>query len=375
MKSVSYVIPTLVATFLSSLYVQALPRHQGGVGDGGGQGIVCRDDNGQVLSAELLDIVEAKYFYLLPVSKDNSLSYIEITKKYADILDASIPSADLSSRSTVQRGTEAPKISYDLNVGALPLKKGGYAFIKEGALRIDAKKFLIPGSDFSIPPVWDSNPRVLPSKKGCSLEQIALYTDGDNDVRFIEDVWNKLDNVNKAALLIHESLYKIQRFSGEVYSDRTRKAVGYLFSGMKFDWILRDMPQSYLSCWTTDVAASFRFIVYPKGNRAEALFIRYDNEVMLTRTVGTLDLSPFAKAYGLSASGSNTTVFRKLDNRLLEKPNYAFSTIVNESGEVTASIAANNGNGQGQALPIQCKQSLSSISYGDDGSVTVRQGL
>lgn len=108
-----------------------------------------------------------------------------------------------------------------------------------------------------------------------------------NKVYFVGSVWNQLNNVNKAALLIHEALYRNLRGMGETTSDRARKTIAYLFSGMKFEWVLEGLSQKYLFCWTNDAAASFRFAVYPRGgNLVTAQFLVYNGEVMLSKTVG-----------------------------------------------------------------------------------------
>src|SRR5688572_3302365 len=124
---------------------------------------------------------------------------------------------------------------------------------------------LIPG-EIAIPPVGDSRPRVLPTKKGCAIEQVAVYADGTHKVRIVEHVWNKFSDADKAGLLIHEALYRRLRELGDSTSDRARKVVGYLFGGHEFHGLLDGAPLKFLTCWSNDKEASFRFIVYPANS-------------------------------------------------------------------------------------------------------------
>jgi len=342
---------------------------------GGGQGVVCRNDDGTVASAKLLDLVEAvDYFLVQPQAEPADRPYLEIAHEYASILDGSMPSTFPASQESEQDGNLPARISHEVNAGMLLSKGAKATFIHDLVDQIDAEKMLIPGDDFKIPPIGDSHPRILPSRKGCSIEQIAIYTDGNDKVHFVGGVWNKLDNINRAALLIHESLYKSLRPMGDTTSDQTRTTVAFLFSGMKFEWILNGVPQKYLSCWTNDANTSFQFIVYPSdGNSVTAQFLVYDGEVMLTKTVAKINGAPFAGAFGLPAQNpGNIRIMDTISNPLLDRPNYEFSIEVNSTtGTMNSSIEAVSSIAGKNPLKIQCKDHLSEIFYGADGSVGV----
>ena len=343
---------------------------------GGGQGIVCRNDDGAVTSAELLDLAEAENYLLLELQQQpTEKSYLEIAHDYAAILNEAIPSTMPTSKMTTTHSDSREEISYDINIGILFSKKNN-PFVSSLVDWIDSGKKLIPGNNFSIPPVGDSHPRIVPVAKNCRVEQIAFYKDGNNQVYIVGSIWNKLDNTNKAALLIHEALYRNLRELGDSTSDRTRKTIGYLFSGMKFEWVLNGLPQEYLFCWSQDREASFQFVVYPnENNHATALFLVYDGEIMLTKTTTDLNLAPFARAFGMPISQKyNITNMNTIQNPLLDLPNYSFRTAFNDSnGEVTASIEAfalTAGNNKKQ---ISCQKGPSLITYGDNGSVSIKQ--
>lgn len=348
---------------------------RGGDISGGGQGIVCRNDDGKVASARLLDLAEAEEYFLLRLpTPSNGLSYLSIAENFAAKLDESMPSNFPTDNFTDRVNNIITRVSYDVSGTMLLNRKEGNRTLHDAVDRINAEKLLIPGDDYSIPPVGDSHPLVRPTHKGCNIEQIAVYTDGNETVHFVGGIWRHLDPLNKAALLIHEALYRSLRTMGETTSDRTRKTVAYLFGGMKFEWILQGMPQKYLSCWTSDAENSFRFVVYPAdGNFVTAQFLVYNGEVMLTKTAIRLDGAPFAKALGLNAfAGENTILMNKISNPLLNLPYYAYGIRKDEgTGAVTGTIEAFAGTAGMNSLPISCKDQLSEIDYGADGSISV----
>lgn len=341
----------------------------GGTSSGGGQGIVCRNDDGTVASAKLLDLAEAQDYFLLTLQpQPANRPYLDIAHDYAAILESAMPSVLPTSKETSQNGTQPPQISYDLDPGALLTKQNKYAFITTLVNQIDMGKMIIPGNDFKLPPVGDSTPLVLPSAKNCSIEQIAVYTDGDDQVHFVGGIWDQLDNVNKAALLIHEALYRTMRQLGDTTSDYTRKANGYLFGGMQYQWILQGLPQDYLSCWTTDANASYQFVVYPNDTTSvTAQFLVYNGQIMLTNTTTVLNLAPFANVFGLKASPVFDEVESEtLSNPLLSAPTYNFG-MDDETGtmkiwfnEVTL-VGGTNQNW------VTCKDHLSTVTYTSNG--------
>lgn len=366
-------VPTLVS-FVLALFSPSIGVAGPGL-SGGGQGVVCRNSDGTVKSAELLDLAEAEKYYLLHLS-DNSTAtdYREVLKQYAAVLDQSIPYSDPTSGWSISEGDKTIKRGFDINAAIYREHTGNYKDIIESANQIDQTKMLIPGDDFKIPPVADSNPHIIPTAQGCGIEQIAVYSDGDGKVRFVESVWEKMDNTNRAALLIHESLYRVLRLNGETSSDRARKTIAYLFSGLKFKWIIEGLPKQFLMCWTTDQNASFRFALVPgQGNHATAYFLSYAGETMMTRTVGSLPLAPFTGYFGLpQISLQNESIIQTIENPLLELPDYNFSVMVdNKTGEPSISLEAIQLAAGLHLMPIQCGEALNSVTIGNDGSVEV----
>lgn len=66
---------------------------------------------------------------------------------------------------------------------------------------------------------------------GCGVKQIAIYDDANDIIQVSLDLWESLDDFNKAALIAHELIYHDRRLSDrEVSSETSRYLVGRVFS-------------------------------------------------------------------------------------------------------------------------------------------------
>ena len=79
--------------------------------------------------------------------------------------------------------------------------------------------------------------------KDCELRQFALQrieTNGKNTEFFFDNsIWNKLDNVSKAGLVLHEIIYEHLVMLDEKNSIKVRKLNSYLFS-VNFEKVKQD---------------------------------------------------------------------------------------------------------------------------------------
>ena len=342
---------------------------------GGGEGVVCRSAGGAMLSARLLDLVEGEQFFLTHLQPEPAnRPYLEIAKLYAAQLDQATPSINPTSQWTNSTNGRVTSTGVQVNPGFLMDHHNQPTAFSSLVAQIDHEKMLMPGTDFKIADLGDSNPRIKPSKSGCSIEQIAIYMDGSQEVHVVSAVWDHLNNTNKAALLIHEALYRTLRVLGDTNSDRTRKTVAYLFGGMKFTWLLDSVPNKFLVCWSDDSPSSFQFIVVPGNNTlVKAYFLVYNREVMLTKTEAYLELAPFAKALEIETSSvGDQTTFRVLSNPLVDLPTYNFSVSTDDStGKVTGAIEAVALSGGLHEKTISCNRHVTEVLYGPNGSVQV----
>ena len=175
---------------ISVLSLMSASSFASGVGNGG-VSVVCRDANERILSAELLDIYEGKVRY---------------GKKYNNNLDS------------------------DTKVELAQLKLIKHpdflsAFQEEFA-RVRAILMYVPVGNI-LTPTNDAFPTIL--KTGCNFEQLANYTD-DGDLLVSQEIYNHLSEVNKAALLVHETVYAIFRGNGATDSRQARKLTAELLA-------------------------------------------------------------------------------------------------------------------------------------------------
>jgi hypothetical protein len=170
-------------------------------GNGGGA-FVCRDATGKILSAELVDLYEAKNQLGLTIqnfgraSLDQRLEAIQLRAHQAD-----------------------PEFGPTFDE---------YLQIIREKLRVVGNVTLENTNDFQI----SISPRRCAGGK-IRFEQLASYTP-TGDLIVDGEIYRHLSRTNQAALYVHEALYLIARVKyGSVSSLEARVATGYLFSTEK----------------------------------------------------------------------------------------------------------------------------------------------
>lgn len=160
----------------------------------GGYSIVCRDtEGGPITSAELLDVYEGRVLY----------------KRNFEVAQNSVADLIAMAQSKVEYfGYFASKLQKEINL------------IEKNTIYIPAGNEL-ESTDDAFPPI---------KKKGCKFEQLANYTNA-GELLISSEIYDELDNVNKAALIIHEAIYSIRRKAlGEATSQNTRRLVAHMMS-------------------------------------------------------------------------------------------------------------------------------------------------
>jgi hypothetical protein len=158
----------------------------------GGYSIVCRDPQGTITSAELLDIYEGRILYKKQYTSEKSSQAI--------ISSAFTRLQEFHSFSTKLRKE-------------ISLVEKNLVFIPEGNE--------LEATDDAFPPI---------KKTGCKFEQLANYTDG-GEVLVSQEIYDHLDDSNKAGLVLHEAIYSMRRKAlGETTSQNTRRLVAQLAS-------------------------------------------------------------------------------------------------------------------------------------------------
>jgi hypothetical protein len=187
MKMTKKLTVFLAALTLSSSMALA---KEGGVGNGG-VSVVCRDSKNKITTAEVLDIYEGAVRY---------------GRKYDNALD-------------VETKIELAQLKLVKNPSFLT------EFQTELAKVRSIMVFIPKGN--SLTPTNDAFPKI--KKDGCDFEQLANYTD-ENELLVSQEFHDELDEVNQAALLVHEAIYTIFRNQGDKDSQRSRKLTAQLLA-------------------------------------------------------------------------------------------------------------------------------------------------
>ncbi len=244
---------------------------QGGVdGGGGGKSVVCRNSKGQITSAQTLDLFEAKNVYNLKLtSYDGTVE--EISQKIQAKLKATISTDEYDYGSIYKRVNKIMK--------------------------------WVPPS-VVIKPIDDAAEVVLP--KNCQLEQLAHYID-DETLVVSQEIWNHLSNTEKAALISHEAIYRVDRAFGAKDSRRARRIVGHLFSDFTFEKTLEGVPATAKSCTAKQgERMTYKFYYFPSedGKSTKMQFQWYDGKPVISKKTATFPMAlPWVKNLPIRCQG------------------------------------------------------------------------
>jgi hypothetical protein len=308
-----------LAPFLLSSSL-GLAMTAGGISDGGGNAVVCRDANHKIISAQLLDLYEAENYWGLALRKtDPAQSVLDAALDAAKLIDMGGGGADPTA--ILSESLNGALVRRDVQI--LPMLDP--QIVEEGVTYDNQNKHLLP-TGVTLPALDDSKNVVEPEDfflpNSCSIERLALYVDSTERLSIVSDIWSQMDSLNQAALLVHESLYRQMRSDGETTSERTRLAVGHAFAGDRFTSILDGIPSSTLLCISNEDKPAYRFALYSTLDGNTVLqFIDLNGKVMLSKT--TLSIDPIytllGKPENINAPSSLFNIRMALNNTLLDK--------------------------------------------------------
>ncbi len=155
-------------------------------------GIVCRNRGGDILNVEMLDVYEGRI---------------------RNLVFAAEP-ADINARigMTESRMSSNPSFLGQFQ-NELVRVRSGWMLLPSGAG--------LEYADETFPTF---------NRRGCSLEQVARYTD-EGMIYVDRDLFSRMDDLNKAALYLHAVIYRIARNQEqETRSVRTRSIVAHLLA-------------------------------------------------------------------------------------------------------------------------------------------------
>ncbi|MGZ3696816.1 MAG: hypothetical protein ACXWP5_01875 [Bdellovibrionota bacterium] len=196
---------SFIALVCGLVLASANEARSAGVESHGGAAVVCRSEDGKVISAETLDLFEARYEYHRQLlEKDdltsNLLGKVEKRLSLKPCRSNPFPKADSEFHTALS----------EINKSVVQLSTG-----------------------IGLISVEDAFPVIF--QKGCKLEQAAVYhsdTGTTGKVLIDAEIYQAFSNIEKAALLSHEALYKLARDRDPNLnnSSAVRKLVGLLFA-------------------------------------------------------------------------------------------------------------------------------------------------
>jgi hypothetical protein len=190
-------------------------------------GVVCRARNGEVKSVELLDLWEARTIY-----------------------KREIPTSELPVQ--VQVDKTISKLQYAFPFGSFANTDSDYW--TSSFLAMVSRRFTTNDSEYvyrlkniTLKKTKDAFEVVTPND--CKIEQIARYngSNGFGEVYLNQDLVDKMDATNQAALYLHEALYAMLR-PIEKTSLRIRRMIGLAFSTDEHFFSKRLRPTYYYEC-------------------------------------------------------------------------------------------------------------------------------
>lgn len=220
--------------FISLLSFAGTPKASGGSDVGGGMGVVCKDKQGTITSVELLDLWEARVIFGRRIVSSNDTPEIQIDRALDQLQYAVYKSEVLFDPFSSEQVTGA--------AGIRKILKGNVdRFLSPNSLQIRR----LHGARLN--KTNDSYEIVRP--KECKIEQLVRYIDTNRGgfVMIDQDLVDKMDSTNIAALYLHEVFYAhLRPYEGS--SIRARRTIGYIFAGNQFLDFDKLLPTDYISC-------------------------------------------------------------------------------------------------------------------------------
>lgn len=216
-------VPALLGLFFITSNIFYLPAFAaaGGESGGGGKSVVCRNPDGTIRSAELLDLYEGKAVYQLNYQE----SPLDWKIQSATVLENS---GAIPSDGCFPWNPHTGSPSEDGGTGSSCFSHiGGPSSIEDYYVNaVNHLTFLPEGT--TLKAIDDSYEVIAPRK--CNIEQTVNYQN-DNLILIDSEIWKALSETQKSALVVHESVYRYLRDYGEKDSRRARHFNSYLFSG------------------------------------------------------------------------------------------------------------------------------------------------
>jgi hypothetical protein len=252
----------------------------GTVGGGGGKSIVCRNPDKSIRSIQTLDLYEGvmdhKYKYPSVEGKDFRTIIFETIAKMEDqdLLNFYVESYDKwwNFGGDKKQAINTLKDEVHNILSALDNKES------RSSVEFTNYKFL---DGITLSPTQDSFEVFYPNN--CSIEQLAVYKES---LYVNYDLFKSMDDKNKAALILHESIYKLLRSqSYELNSIRTRRLISSLFENEKIVSMSEKLKgHRYIECETDHDEINKRWSTSTGDNQASKIYFleaKIDNKEVI----------------------------------------------------------------------------------------------
>jgi hypothetical protein len=211
----------------------------GGMEGGGGKSVVCRDPQGKIIKAELLDLFEGRTQY--------QLKYTESSVPWKEQAQNILTNSGLPSQISFP-----PHEIIDWFQNA-------------------SEQLVIVSNEVILKPTDDSYEVIAP--KGCNVEQVANYQN-DHTILIAGEIWNEFSETQKAALIIHEATYRYLRDYKEANSIRARHFTAFVVSGKKISTPLSVLDNEVGYCYGDDTTFSITAFTDSTGMKKNRLYFR-----------------------------------------------------------------------------------------------------
>ncbi len=203
----------------------------GPTSSGGGMAVVCRNSDGLIQSAKVLDFYEAEVRDASSILKSAG----SLQADYSQLVQSTyaLQGYDISNTDTTQ--TNLNKFLERIRWVSAP----------------DTLSFTGDQGASAAPPT------------GCQLEQLAVFHDEDESIRIDSEIWNKLDSMNQAVLVIHELFYHQERKFGETTSESTRAYTRQVLTPSSYSPVKSGVETAKLACSLSD----------PKNNSVSEFYL------------------------------------------------------------------------------------------------------
>jgi hypothetical protein len=249
--------------FLVVVIVQglSLKAFAGPITSGGGFAVVCRNQNTEIISAELLDLYEAKNkFNYTIISSSGNLeddmiaATININRLQGYTVSPSHNDIAITLNEFFKKVNFLPKTSQLPNLNDL-------------------------GEHAQVP-------------KDCKIEPLAVWNDQHGEIKINTEIWNHLTTLDQSALINHENFYWYERTHlNQTTSENTRAVIAISYSTNAKEVVnneTRTLPNAYARGINQGVI-QFRF--EKQENLMTLYFTRLLDFILLTEAKATIDLT------------------------------------------------------------------------------------